>query len=336
MYKKELDAKLNKNEVIKGVLLYGADSFLIGYYGEKIAKVHLKNNCEKHCYYFSEFNLDDALACFSQGSLFGESSLVWIKIDKKLSKKQLDSLVKNLLNSNGFLIIEFYQADNKSDGEYAYDARSMAASFPANLAKNGVFEVRFFEISSYEALGILREYASELKIQITDFLLQKILEQQNFDLGLSIAELRKYSIFKQEITGDLIASVGYGLGSVEVDEILESLLNKKPYLKKLEQFLEQNTEEMPLISSVHKYFLVLFLFYSHIKTQGDNDLKSVLGYNLPPQLMAQKKQFAMRLNEAQYEQIFFILNEWREESVSGINKGNRFLSTLIKIQAILR
>ncbi|TLD82848.1 DNA polymerase III subunit delta [Helicobacter sp. MIT 11-5569] len=336
MYKKELDAKLASNASgIRAILLYGADIFLIGHYGEKIAKIFLEKGYEKNSFYFGEFDFENALSCFSQGSLFGDAALVWIKVDKKIPKKQLDTLVESLLkNGNGALILEFYQADNKTIMEYMADAKSMVSSF--NQAKNGVFEVRFFAPNFNEAMPILQEYAKELKIKIPNFLLHRIFEQQNLDLGLSIAELRKYGIFDQEITAEIVDNLGYGLGSVEVDEILELLLLKKPYFDKLSQFLEQGFEEKQLISVVQKYFFVLFLLKIHIRLKGDSNLAEALGYNPPKAILEKKKAFATMIKETQYESIFFILNTWREESFKGMNRGNGFLSTLIKIQAILR
>ena len=64
-------------------------------------------------------------------------------------------------------------------------------------------------------MAILRGFANALCIKISDYALKKILEQQNYDLGLSVAELRKYSIFDEEINVESIVSLGYGLGSVE-------------------------------------------------------------------------------------------------------------------------
>ncbi|STQ88991.1 hypothetical protein [Helicobacter pullorum] len=47
MYKKELDTKLANNTEMRAILLYGEDSFLIGYYGDKIAQKILAKGCEK-------------------------------------------------------------------------------------------------------------------------------------------------------------------------------------------------------------------------------------------------------------------------------------------------
>ena len=162
------------------------------------------------------------------------------------------------------------------------------------------------------------------------------MNSSNFDLGLSIAELRKYGIFTQEITTEMVESLGYGLGGVEVEEILELLLLKKPYFAKLVQFMEQGFDENQLVRAVQKYFFVLLLLTSHIKLYGESNLSDALGYNPPKAILDKKKAFATKIKESQYMSIFFILNTWREELFKGINSDNRFLSALIKIQAILR
>ena len=332
MYKRELDSKLASNTEIRAILLYGEDSFLVGYYGEKIAQEILKKDCEKNSFYFSEFDFNSAMACFSQGSLFGGESLVWIKADKKIPKKQLDLLIAALeKNGSGYLILEFYQAENKSAAEYSLDCKALAGSFKG---KN-IYEVRFFNLSAGEAFGILREYANGFELKISDFSLRKILEQQNYDLGLSVAELRKYTIFDSEINAENIENLGYSLGSIEYEEILELMFDRKPYLNLLEKFLEQGFEEIPLIAEIQKYFFQLFLFSSHIKLYGNATYKEVLGYKLPVNLLEKKKRRAIQIGQERFLKIFCVLNRWHEDSIRGITKGNGFLRTLIKIQAIL-
>lgn len=333
MYQKELEVKLAKDTLIRAILLYGEDSFLIEYYGEKITQKLLEQGCEKNSFYFNDFDYESALSCLSQGSLFGDSSLVWIKIDKKIPKKQLDSLLATLQKTqSGHLILEFYQADNKTSAQYAQDCKAMIQSFKGQ----DFFEVRFFKPNLKESLNILREYATKFELRISDFLLKKILEQQNFNLGLTLAELKKYSIFDEEINTQIVDSLGYGLGSITYEEILELLLTKKPYYHHLEQFLEQGFEEVSLINEIQRYFFTLFLFATHIKLYGNLSSEEVLGYKLPQALLEKKKNLAIRLNQSQYQNIFYHLNKWREESIKGITKGNGFLKVLMKIEAILK
>lgn len=337
MYKRELDIKLSKNDAMRVVFLYGADIFLMDYYGKKIMQNFLEKGAEQYNFYFDAYNFEEILGCFSQGSLFGGDAAVLIKVDKKIQKKQLDTLIEMLLKNSGYLIIEFYQAENKSDVDYSLDCKAMSGAFKGR-EKDGIFEVRFFATNLNDSLGILKQKAQELEIQIPDMLLKRILEQQNFDLGLSIAELQKLSIFKdqQEINGVLIESLGYNLGSVEIEEVLDLVLLKKDFLQKLEQLLEQNIDEKDLINATRKYFYLLFLCASYAKLYGNIDFKNALGYSPPIDMQKKIGNFALRFDYKKYEEIFFILNTWREESLKGINKGNRFLSTLIKIQAILR
>lgn len=333
MTKKELESKITGNTEIKAIMLYGEDSFLIEYYGEKLAQKALAKDCQKNTFYFGEFNFESALSCFSSGSLFGELSLVWIKTDKKIPKKQLDTLINTLIkNETGYLIVEFHQSDNQSAAKYALDYKSMIPSFRGN----GVFEARLFAPNLNESMSILKEYAKKLNIQTSDFVLRKILEQQSNNLGLSIAEMRKYSIYDEEINSQTIDELGYSLGSVKCEEILELLLYKKPYFEALNHFLEKGYEEVMLIQEIEKYFFQLFLFQSHTKIYGSVASEDVLGYKLPQHIFDKKRFLATKLNEMQYEQIFLILNTWRHDSISGNTKTNGFLRALIKIQAILK
>ena len=79
---------------------------MIGYYRDKNEQKILAKGCEKNSFYFGEFDFEAALSCFSQGSLFGDEALVWIKVDKKIPKKQLDSLIEAIeKNQSGYLIL---------------------------------------------------------------------------------------------------------------------------------------------------------------------------------------------------------------------------------------
>ncbi|PZT48772.1 DNA polymerase III subunit delta [Helicobacter valdiviensis] len=333
MYKKELDTKLKNNSLIRAIFLYGQESFLPGFYGQKIANTLLEKGVQKNIFYFGEYDYENALSCFTQGSLFGDENLVWIKCDKKIPKKQLDSLIESILKAqSGYLIVEFYQAENKTQAEYAQDCRAMAGSFKGK----DVYEARFFLPSPYEALEILREFAHKFSIQITDFLLRKILEEQNNSLALTIAELQKYSIFEGEIDSNLVQNLGYGLGSIDYEEILDALVFKKPFLKTLKGFLEQGYEEISLLNDMQKYFFTHFLFFSHIKLYGNATSEEVLGYKLPPALLEKRKKIAIMIKQDQYEKILYTLNARREEAIKGINKDNGLLNTLIKLEEILR
>ena len=333
MYKKEFDKILASDTLLRCVLLYGEESFLLSYYAERIAQKSPQKEAQKNQYYFGEYDFPAIISHFSQGSLFGDENLVILKTDQKIPKKQLDTIVKTLIsNQNGYFILEFHKNENKTASQYAQDCKALAASFKAK----DCFEVRFFPLNIKESLEILQQYAKKFNINITEFLLRKILEQQNFDLGLSLAELQKYSIFEEEIQAQTIDFLGYGLGSVEYEEILELLLNKRDFYPLLRQFIEQGFDEIELINEVQRYFYQLFLFASHIKINGDANSQEVLGYNLPQEILNKKKHFAILIRQEQYAKIFYILEKWREETFKGISKGNGFLSTLIKIQELLR
>ncbi|MDE5591521.1 MAG: DNA polymerase III subunit delta, partial [Helicobacter sp.] len=166
MYQKELDAKLNNNVPIKAILLYGEDSFLIGYYGDKIAKKLLSQDCDTYYFYFNDLVYENVCSCFLQESLFGNQSFVCLKIDKKIPKKELDKWLSILKkNQSGYLVVEFYQAENRNAAQYMQDCKAMAASFRGE----DVFEARFFKPYLKDSLMILQEYAKDLGVKISEF-----------------------------------------------------------------------------------------------------------------------------------------------------------------------
>ena len=113
-------------------------------------------------------------------------------------------------------------------------------------------------------------------------------------------------------------------------------MDKKPFFKELDRFLEQGFEEVQLIAEVQRYFFQLFLFSSHIRIYGNASSEEILGYKLPPIILEKKRKRAIQINtQERFQKIFYVLNKWREEAIKGNTKGNGFFSALIKIQAIL-
>ena len=123
MYKRELETYL-KSKIPKISFLYGESQFLINYYSKKIASLITTNPEDKYKFYFGEYDALSISELLNQSSLFGDSSLVIIRADKKLPKKDIDSFKKAIeSNPNNSLIIEFYQSGSKSQFEYMQDCR---------------------------------------------------------------------------------------------------------------------------------------------------------------------------------------------------------------------
>lgn len=329
MYRKDLDSLLKKSSP-RVALLYGESDFLIGYYSLKIAK-QITEASNKTTFYYSDYDFRAVMDILGQSSLFGDESLVVLKLDKKLPKKEIDSLLNAISNNaNNSLIIEFYRSDSKSNAEYSQDFRTFSSAFKGD----GVIDVRFFAPNFYESLALLRERANELNLKIEDRLLGVILDLQNNDLGIAHNELEKFTIFDAPISIDDIHRLCYGLGSVSIDELYNAIFDKKDAWDILQKIQEEGLDDMEILRDMERYFYQLFLFFAYIKSNGSPNAKEILGF-APPQMIVDKiAARSIRIKEEGYQGIFEIFRKWRNVSMRG--EKNFSLSVLIKLQAYIR
>ncbi len=325
MYKKELDSYLLKSAP-RACLLYGESRFLIELYSKKIASM-LSDHQNHHTFYYSEYSLDSVLAILSQSSLFGDSSVVILKLDKKLNKKDIDSILSAIeRNPSNAIVIEFYCAEGKSPSEYARDFKAFAQSFKNEWA----IEVRFFEPNLNEALDFMIKQAKSLDIKISAQNLNLLLSMQDFDLSLAIAELKKFMILDSEVQLDDIKKLCYGLGNVGIDELLESVFKKKEVFLVFEKMLDEGFNEAELLNALEYYFYQLFLFFAYIRKNGRADPKEILGF-IPPKMISDRyAQRAIRIKEDKFLEIFKLFGKWRNDLMAG--KKSATLHSLIKIQ----
>ncbi len=332
MYKKDLD-NLLKSYIPKASFLYGECDFLIDYYGKKIKNLILKdNNIDVFSFYFDEYNKSAIIDIFSQQSLFASASLVYVKLDSTKIKKGKDGDFKefiNILKNNpqNYFIAEFY---NNGSQNYSKDSKTISAYFN----NNDFINARFFKPNIKEALEILQDSAKTYKININQTNLIYLYELQNHELGICVNELQKFVVFDREITKADIDTLCYGLFTNTIDELCDAILARRDYIKILIKLEEHGISDMDIINTMYGYFYRLFLFFSYIKTSGKYSSKDVLGYALPKNLEDKYVQFATRLKESQYLEIFKTLNNWRLFSITG--KEKNYLPNLIKIQAIIK
>lgn len=86
MYKNEFDNCLRQNKIYKSYMFYGQSIYLIERYALDIAKV-LAQGDDIEKLYFDEYDFKDAKNKLLQSSLFSNSNVLLIKIDKKIPKK---------------------------------------------------------------------------------------------------------------------------------------------------------------------------------------------------------------------------------------------------------
>lgn len=333
MTKKNLDQYL-KTSLPQASLFYGDGEFWIGYYSKLIAP-KLAQREDTSVFYYGDYNFLAVYELLNQSSLFGDQILAIIKVDKKISKKDIQGLLEALLrNPNNSLIIEFYRNEKKSASEYSRDFKEMASVFKGDR----VVEVRFYEPNANEGVGVLAHRASELGIQIHPRLLSSLLELQNGDIAIALQELEKFTLYPREITEKDINFLCSALGSVEIEDLLEKIIKRKgaEAIKLYAQLEEEGVTEMELLGALENYFYRLFLVFVYMRAFGRFDATEVLGYTPPPFVQTSLIQEAQSMREKQYKKVFETLIEWREKIFFGKGKESNGIYALNKLQGILR
>ncbi|MCE3047218.1 DNA polymerase III subunit delta [Helicobacter kayseriensis] len=330
MNRQQLDRFLD-SQIPQASLLYGECMFWIEFYSKKIASMttDLENIVS---FYFGDYDYAQVFDLLSQSSLFGDSTLVVLKIDKKLSKKELQSFLEALKkNPSNFLIVEFRKSDSKSSSEYARDFKEMAGLFKGEK----LVEARFFEPNFNEAQMVLMARAKELGISIDSRHLMLLLNIQNGDLSIAYKELEKLVYFHRPIEEKDILQLCSALGSVELEDLLDALLSRREIMGIYARLEEEGLDEMGMISSIGAHFYKLFMFFAYIRSNGKADAKEILGYSPPNFVVDKMAKEAMSLREGQYREVFETLIEARVQIFSGRGKSTAVLIALQKLQKIL-
>lgn len=331
MNKQDLDLYLQKSAP-QASLLYGEGEFWIGHYSKKISSM-ITTPENIMAFYYDEYNYAQVYDLLSQSSLFGDSTLVILKLDKKIPKKELGNLLEALSkNPSNSLIIEFYRRDSRSAGDYSRDYKEMASSFKGEK----VVEVRFFEPKVAECQKILEQRAQELGIRIHPRLLSALLGIQNWDLSISLKELEKFVLFDREIEEEDVFNLCSSLGSFEVEDLIQALLRKKDVMEIYARLEEEGVDDMSILNAISTHFYRLFLIFSYMRAYGKIELKDILGYFPPTHIANALKQEAVAIREDQYREIFEVCLQWRQDIMRGKAKILNPLIALRRFQEILR
>lgn len=338
MYKKDLDSLLAKPNPPRAYLLYGASEFLITHYGAKIAHLIAKDQ-EVQRFFYDECDVEHIHSLLSQNSLFGGDTFILLKLDKKLDKKSCQSLLSAIeSNPNNALIIEFHISSSKSDAEYMQDCRAFASAFSGG--NTPVAEVRFFEPSLQESVEFLHARARELRLEMHTQDLRYILELQNNNLSIAYKELEKFCIGIhtqddiRQVSSEEVRFLCEGIASFSVEELFCAVMDKKPFVRILQNIYEEGTTEVMLVRELQRFFYQLFLFFSYIKTHGTLNASEILGFIPPKHILERQRKYCLYFKETDYIEIFDLLNGWDRDAKSGKSKNS--LTTLMKIQAMLR
>ena len=292
MYQREFDQRLTQT-LPKAVLFFGENDYMIDFYIDKyIQQTDAKESMLS--LYHDEWNFEQAKAFLSQTSLFGGTNLLVVKHEKKIPKKELDTLVE-LANKN---------PDNYFLYGYAgapKDAKSMQSAFTDK--KGGVW-VRFFEPNIRDGIAVLQQKAQKIHLDIDHYALQHLMLILNNNLALCANELEKLAILGTKITGKDIDKLVYSTAPLAIEQLLIDLFNKKPVTDTIARLLEIGEDEAAILRATQYFVNQIFLFHAYIKLHGYVDSAAILGYKLPKQIEEQKAQLALRVKSASLLKIF--------------------------------
>ncbi len=325
MYQREFDQRL-KYALPKAVLLYGENDYLIDDYID----TYIKQTDAKESMlslYHDEWNFEQAKGFLSQTSLFGGTNLMVVKSDKKIPKKELDSLIALANKSTDNYFIFGYAG-------LAKDAKSMQSAF---TDKKGGIWVRFFEPNIRDGIAILQQKAQAIRLDIDHYALQHLMLVLNNNLALCVNELDKLAILGTKITGKDIDRLVYSTAPLATEQLLIDLFNKKPITATITKLLEIGEDEASLLRSTQYFVNQIFLFHAYIKINGHVDSAAILGYKLPKQIEEQKAQLALRVKSASLLKIYehLLESELRIKKAPTTQKEVLVYSMLIKLQGYL-
>ncbi len=326
MYKNHLDLAIKNKNIPKSLLLYGEEFFTSSYIKEILPLLGESDNVLS--FYFDEYNFTSAKNFISQPSLFGDVSILHIRSEKKIPKKELDVFASLChKTSTSYFLLQF-------DGDDLV-GKDIAKSF---TKKNSADFVRFFKPQMQEATSYLQKKSRELSLDIDNYALGHLFSLQNENLALSMNELSKLSILDKKIYASDIDNLVYGMGEVNMDEFINRVLNLEDIKDELQKVLDSGSfDEVKIISSLQTYIVQLFMFNIYIKTHGQPNVLEILGFPLPPKLANQRASQSIKINLATYQKLLKHLldSERALKKMPNIDKNSYTFSALIKFQSYL-
>lgn len=324
MYKKDFESLLNSPKFPNYFLVFGSDEYQIDEYSSEILELYGKDEALQ--FYYDEYDFEVVKAAFLEPNLFSSKSVLHIKRDTKIAKKELETFVEACKkNSECKFLFEFYESDMKN----ALEATKV---FGSNF-------VRFFTPNNpNEAISLLIKKAAKLNIDITTPALYQIYSIYNENLYLSANELNKLVTLDKKIDEQTISELVFGLSPVSFEEIFNKLIDLKDF--KDDFFLcfdSANFSEMAFLNSIYSSLFRLFKIHSHIKSSGTFDIKSAIGYTPPPNVAKALQNGALKLSLNAFKELFLLLNsiEFDLKTDSNLEKKYFLLASLIKFQEII-
>ncbi|MBU0720753.1 DNA polymerase III subunit delta [bacterium] len=320
MYKSELDKHIQNNSLSNSFVLFGESSFLIDTYAKKLTDIE---DASVLSFYHDEYNFNSAKAHLSQGSLFGDRSVLIIKTEKKVNKTELDTLIDFCeKNPDNIFVYAYYGSDYKTYGKA--------------FAKKNTMSVRFFSPNHHEALSIISDIAKQKNVNIDNYSITHLLNIHNGNVALSCNEIEKFMVYDKAISTKDIDNLVFGLAEINIDDFIKKILLKKDFKADLQNILEHGEDEIRVVTALTSYLTQLYMFNIYIRVNGAPNALEILGYPAPKFIVDEKAALAIKFKPSTYSKLHeLLLSSELEMKSSGIDKTAILLSTLLRVQQLL-
>ena len=322
MYKNEFDNHIRNKTLSNAFVFFGESQFLIEMYTKMLTNIEDANILT---YYHDEYDFSGAKAHLSQGSLFGDRNILIVKSEKKVPKKELDTLLALCdKNQDNIFVYAYYGSDHKTYNNKRAFAKSKAMS------------VRFFHPKEYEAQNLISQIAQEKGVNIDKYTISHLLKIHNGDVALAANEIEKFRVFEREITTKDVDALVYGLGEINLDDFIKKLLEKKDFRDDLQSILEHGEDEIRILTALTSYLTQLYMFNIYIRVNGAPNALEILGYPAPKFVVEQKASLAIKIKPQTYYRLHeLLLSSELEMKSAHCDKSAILFSTLIKFQKMV-
>jgi len=321
VYKEEFD-KLLKKSLVRSVLFQGENDFLVNRYKEYYS--HTLNVADSMLsLYYDEYDFKRAKEYLSQSSLFGGANFLFIKTDKKIPKKEIDTLVS------------MCKEDNEN---YLIVATTLPYNRVKDISKSFLAFVRLFEIKYNDAISLLSQEAKKLNLDIDNYAISHLYTLLNNNISMAVKELEKLSILDRAITTKDIDMLVYSTAPLSIDSVIQSIFEKKPITNAIEKLLEMGEDEFTILRAIQRYITQLYAFHIYIKLHGRADAYEITGRNLPKFVSDKIASIAIRIRPQSYLAIFeeLLKTELKmKDSKNFVYKDTLLFGVLAKIQSLI-
>ena len=326
MYKNEFDNLLRQNKLFNAYMFYGQSNFLIEHYTSLIANI-LGTPDEIEKLYFDDFDFKYAKDKLLQSSLFASNNILIIKLDKKLNKKEVVTLIEACNTNPDSKVIFACMGDG--------DFKTMGGYFTQKL--NAV-SIRMFSPFPNEAVKIIENQAKELNLNYEISALNNLYFMHRQDLSLCVNDLKKLSILEERITPDVVYEHCFGIGAVDFEEFLHNLMSAQDISDDLELLLEEGMNEIYLLTQITSFVQQLFMISSYARIHGSANAKEILGFVPPKNVWEKKTRLAINIKPELFLEILdYLLKIELELKSSKISNQNIYLQACLrKISVLIR